>query len=91
MQAYDELEMALLQPLDRQLSPADPEEFRPKFKNQRDPKSLKLKKNKKNGDEEWRDVLYNLDSSSDASEYDHEERKTYFQPPLQVSYVKFFF
>uniref|UniRef100_A0A1I7V4T9 Small RNA 2'-O-methyltransferase n=1 Tax=Caenorhabditis tropicalis TaxID=1561998 RepID=A0A1I7V4T9_9PELO len=91
--AYDQLELALLEPLDRVLEKADIEQFRPKFKNQQDPKTDKKQRyrKKKNGDDEWRDVLYGFGTSDESDFSDHEKRKHYFQPPLQVqrnSFVK---
>ncbi|CAI2347941.1 unnamed protein product [Caenorhabditis sp. 36 PRJEB53466] len=85
--AYDQLELAILEPLDRELKQADIEVFRPKFKFHLNPKN---RKNKKTDDEEYLDAIYNL-PSTDESDSDHEQKKIYFQPPLQVqrnSFVK---
>lgn len=76
-----------MEPLDRILETANVEEFRPKFKNHQDPND---RKNKKNNDEEWRDSIYNI-ATDESDTDDHEQRKNFFQPPLQVqrnSFVK---
>ncbi|PIC38362.1 hypothetical protein B9Z55_010399 [Caenorhabditis nigoni] len=52
--AYDQLEIALLEPLDRVLPLANLEEFRPKFKNQQKPRQ---KKKGNSGDTEWKDAI----------------------------------
>ncbi|CAL2037130.1 hypothetical protein CAEBREN_20707 [Caenorhabditis brenneri] len=87
--AYEQLEMALLEPLDRVLDKANVEEFRPKFKNQQNPKN-KYKK-KMSADEEWKNVVYGFGTTEESELSDHESRKHYFQPPLQMqrnSFVK---
>ncbi|CAO4370179.1 unnamed protein product [Caenorhabditis nigoni] len=86
--AYDQLEIALLEPLDRVLPLANLEEFRPKFKNQQNPRQ---RKKGNSGDTEWKDAIYGFGTTDESDIDDHELRKNYFQPPLQVqrnSFVK---
>ncbi|KAF1761523.1 hypothetical protein GCK72_009779 [Caenorhabditis remanei] len=90
VEAYDQLEMALMEPLDHVLEKSNVEEFRPKFKNQKDPKKRNWIK-KTNGDTEWKELIYGFGTSDESEIEDHELKKHYFQPPLQVqrnSFVK---
>uniref|UniRef100_A0A8R1IK90 Small RNA 2'-O-methyltransferase n=1 Tax=Caenorhabditis japonica TaxID=281687 RepID=A0A8R1IK90_CAEJA len=83
LEAYDQLEVALCEPLDLELEKADLEVFRPKFKSQHKPQN----KHRTNADDDYRDVLYNYDphkSTTESESEDDHEKKHYFQPPLQT-------